>query len=171
MTMGTLLEQDKYRYAVEKMPRFQRLFRCCQECRFKPMQLVYRLLFRWCRQRNFIELSHQTVIGGGLYIGHPYCITINPQAVIGRNVNIHRGVVIGQENRGKRKGAPTLGDDIWIGINASIVGGVKVGNDVMIAPGAFANRDVPSHSVVIGNPCIIKHKDHATEGYINHKSQ
>ena len=151
--MGTLLEQDKYRYAVEKMPRFQRLFRCCQECRFKPMQLVYRLLFRWCRQRNFIELSHQTVIGGG------------------RNVNIHRGVVIGQENRGKRKGAPTLGDDIWIGINASIVGGVKVGNDVMIAPGAFVNRDVPSHSVVIGNPCIIKHKDHATEGYINHKSQ
>ena len=64
-----------------------------------------------------------------------------------------------------------LGDDIWIGINASIVGGVKVGNDVMIAPGAFVNRDVPSHSVVIGNPCIIKHKDHATEGYINHKSQ
>lgn len=106
-----------------------------------------------------------------VYIGHPYCITINPQAVIGRNVNIHRGVVIGQENRGKRKGAPTLGDDIWIGINASIVGGVKVGNDVMIAPGAFVNRDVPSHSVVIGNPCIIKHKDHATEGYINHKSQ
>lgn len=58
-----------------------------------------------------------------------------------------------------------------LGINASIVGGVKVGNDVMIAPGAFVNRDVPSHSVVIGNPCIIKHKDHATEGYINHKSQ
>ncbi|WP_353939726.1 hypothetical protein [uncultured Bifidobacterium sp.] len=51
------------------------------------------------------------------------------------------------------------------------MGGVKVGNDVMIAPGAFVNRDVPSHSVVIGNPCIIKHKDHATEGYINHKSQ
>lgn len=43
----------------------------------------------------------------------------------------------------EEKGAPTLGDDIWIGINASIVGGVKVGNDVMIAPGAFVNRDVP----------------------------
>lgn len=101
----------------------------------------------------------------------PYCITINPQAIIGRNVNIHRGVVIGQENRGKREGAPTIGDDVWIGINASIVGGIKVENDVMIAPGAFVNRDVPSHSVVFGNPCIIKHKDHATEGYINHKSQ
>lgn len=71
----------------------------------------------------------------------------------------------------REKVLQTLGDDIWIGINASIVGGVKVGNDVMIAPGAFVNRDVPSHSVVIGNPCIIKHKDHATEGYINHKSQ
>lgn len=88
----------------------------------------------------------------------------------GMSISIE-GVVIGQENRGKREGAPTIGDDVWIGINASIVGGIKVENDVMIAPGAFVNRDVPSHSVVFGNPCIIKHKDHATEGYINHKSQ
>ncbi len=168
--MGTLLEQDKYRYAVEKMPRFQRLFRCCQECRFKPMQLVYRLLFRWCRQRNFIELSHQTVIGGGLIsdilIASP---SILKPLLGGMSISIE-GLLLARRIV-KRKGAPTLGDDIWIGINASIVGGVKVGNDVMIAPGAFVNRDVPSHSVVIGNPCIIKHKDHATEGYINHKSQ
>ena len=37
----------------------------------------------------------------------------------------------------------------------------------MIAPNSFVNVDVPSHSVVFGNPCIIKHRDWATEGYIN----
>ncbi|WP_258184968.1 MULTISPECIES: serine acetyltransferase [unclassified Bifidobacterium] len=167
--MGVLLEQDKRRYAVEKMPRFQRLFRRCQECHFKPLQLVYRLLFRWYRQKNYIELSYKTAIGGGLYIGHPYCITINPAAVIGRNVNIHRGVVIGQENRGRRKGAPTLGNDVWVGINASIVGKIVIGDDVLIAPGSYVNCDVPSHSVVFGNPCIVKYRENATAGYLNSK--
>ena len=45
--------------------------------------------------------------------------------------------------------------------------GVKIGNDVLIAPNTFVNIDIPDHSIVFGNPCIIKHKDNATEGYIN----
>lgn len=94
-------------------------------------------------------------------------ITINPKTVIGKNVNIHKGATIGQENRGSRKGAPTIGDDVWIGINAMIVGNVTIGNDVLIAPLAYVNFDVPDHSVVLGNPGRIIHKDDATEGYIN----
>ena len=116
-----------------------------------------------------IEIHGKCKIGPGLYLGHAYCITINPKAVIGANCNIHKGVTIGQENRGKRKGVPTIGDCVWIGINSTIVGNVKIGDDVMIAPNTFVNCDVPSHSVVYGNPCIIKHRDNATEGYINRK--
>lgn len=63
---------------------------------------------------------------GGLYIGHPYNITINSEVVIGENVNIHKGVTIGQENRGKRKGCPVIGNKVWIGVNATIVGAVMV---------------------------------------------
>lgn len=110
-----------------------------------------------------------TQIGPGLYIGHPYGITINPQAVLGKNVNIHKGVTIGQENRGSRKGAPTIGDDVWIGVNSTIVGKIVIGNDVLIAPNSYVNRDIPSHSVVFGNPCVIKFRENATEGYINHR--
>lgn len=44
---------------------------------------------------------------------------------------------------------------------------MKIGDDVLIAPNSFVNVDVPSHSVVLGNPCIIKSKENATEGYIN----
>ena len=78
-------------------------------------------------------------------------------------------MTIGQENRGVRKGSPVIGDCVWIGINAAIVGNVKIGNDVLIAPNSYVNCDVPDHSVVFGNPCIIKHRDNATEDYINNK--
>lgn len=110
---------------------------------------------------------NKTNIGPGLYIGHPYGITINPRAVIGKNCNIHRGVLIGQENRGKRKGVPTIGNNVWIGINAVVVGKITIGDDVMIAPNSFVNCDIPSHSIVFGNPCVIKHRENATESYIN----
>ena len=105
--------------------------------------------------------------GGGIYIGHAYNITINCRAKIGRNCNIHKGVVIGQVNRGPRKGYPTIGDRVWIGINSAIVGKVTIGDDVLIAPNSFVNIDIPSHSVVFGNPCVIKHRDWATEDYVN----
>ena len=47
-------------------------------------------------------------IGEGLYLGHAFNITINKNAVIGKNCNIHKGVTIGQENRGGREGSPVI---------------------------------------------------------------
>ena len=135
---------------------------------FKPVKLFYKALFRLWANRRGLEISAINQIGGGIYIGHAYNITINEKAIIGNNCNIHKGVVIGQTNRGQRMGAPIIGDRVWIGINAAVVGGITIGDDVLIAPNSFVNVDVPSHSVVFGNPCIIKHRDWATEGYVNH---
>lgn len=166
--MGALLQEDqsRYRQMHEKMPAFQKYYRLSQECTFKPLQLVYRFLLRHSRKRSLVELMYTCHIGGGLYLGHPYCITINPNARIGANVSIHRGAVIGQENRGKRQGTPIIGDNVWIGINAAIVGNIHIGNDVPIAPNSYVNRDIPDHSVVFGNPCTVRHRDNATESYI-----
>lgn len=99
-------------------------------------------------------------------MGHAYGITINANAIIGQNCNIHKGVTIGQESRGKRKGTPIIGNRVWIGVGAVIVGKIHIGDDVMIAPNSFVNTDIPSHSIVFGNPCIIKHRDSATQDYI-----
>ena len=101
-----------------------------------------------------------------MFIGHPYCITINPDVIIGSHCNIHKGVTIGQENRGKRKGTPKIGNNVWIGVNATVVGNIVIGDDVMITPNSFVNCDVPPHSIVMGNPCVIKHRDNATEAYL-----
>ena len=116
-----------------------------------------------------IEIYGKCKIGPGLYLGHVHCITINSNVVIGKNCNIHKGVTIGEENRGIRKGTPVIGNEVWIGVNATIVGKINIGNDVLIAPNTFVNCDIPDHSVVYGNPCIIKHRDWATENYINNK--
>lgn len=148
--------------------RFHRLLRKCQTSK-GIFNKLYRALFRLHCNKRGLEISSKTVIGEGLYLGHAYNITINGSAKLGKNINIHKGVTIGQENRGKRKGTPTIGDNVWIGINATIVGAVSIGSDVLIAPNSYVNCDIPDHSIVFGNPCIIKHRENATEDYINNK--
>ena len=119
--------------------------------------------------RTQITFPREVKAGSGIYIGHFGRLIIHPDATLGNNINIATGVTIGQSNRGERKGTPVIGNDVWIGTNAVIVGRVTIGDDVMICPGAFVNTDVPSHSVVIGNPAVIHHRDNATEGYINNR--
>lgn len=111
------------------------------------------------------QLPYTLTIGKGFYIGHLSGIIINPKVIFGDNVNVAQGVTIGQENRGKRKGTPVIGNEVWIGANAVVVGKIKIGNNVLIAPNSYVNFDVPDNSIVIGNPGKIINKDNATEDY------
>lgn len=123
------------------------------------------MLYRYARKFG-LECSPNVTIGKGLLLGHPYNITIGDGVVIGDNLNIHKGATIGVENRGKRMGAPTIGNCVYIGINATVVGRITIGDDVMICPGAYVNFDVPSHSIVLGNPGIVHSRENATELYV-----
>lgn len=165
--MNKYIKSDKVRTGGA-IPSFQ-LFMRKAKCSHGIINILYRILYKYFSSKRCIEIPWNLDCGYGLYIGHAYCITINPAAKIGNNCNIHRGVLIGQENRGKRKGVPVIGNEVWIGINSTIVGAITIGDDVLIAPNTYVNCDIPSHSIVFGNPCIIKHKDNATEGYINRK--
>ena len=147
--------------------KFHFFFRKSQTSNNRFTKLYYRLRHALNCKSHHLEISSSLRVGKGLYLGHPFCITINPCAVIGENCNIHKGVTIGQENRGVRKGTPTIGNMVWIGINSTIVGKITIGDDVLIAPNSYVNCDVPSHSIVLGNPCIIKRRENATENYIN----
>lgn len=170
-TFKQLYSSDRQRYKGDgsfPVRCFLWSLRKCQTCKNPLTKPFYRLVFSFLKSKWHIELSEKVSIGPGLYLGHPYCLTINPKTTIGANCNIHKGVTLGQENRGSRKGAPTIGNEVWIGINATIVGKINIDDDVLIAPNSYVNCNVPSHSIVFGNPCIIKHKENATEGYINH---
>ncbi|MDD3415809.1 MAG: serine acetyltransferase [Lachnospiraceae bacterium] len=123
------------------------------------------MLYKYSRKYG-LEISTNAEIGYGLYLGHPYNITVGGGVKIGDNVNLHKGCTIGRENRGKRIGVPTLGNCVSVGINSSIIGNVNIGNDVMIAPNSFVNFDVPDHSIVIGNPGVVHRKENATADYV-----
>ena len=149
--------QHRLRYIV--------YFRLSQNTKNKIFKLFYEYkLFRLCRKYG-LEIKTSTKIGKGFYMGHPYNITISPFAEIGNNVNIMKGATVGYSG-GKKRGAPKIGDCVYIGINSTVVGGITIGNDVMIAPNSFVNTDVPSHSIAIGSPAKIIPRENATNEYI-----
>lgn len=131
--------------------------------------LYWRIVLRHFQIKYGFQIYPETEIGEGLYLGHWGSLVINPKAKIGKNCNIAQGVTIGQQNRGKNEGYPIIGNEVWIGPNAVIVGKIHIGNNVLIAPNAYVNFDVPSDSVVTGNPAKIFPNESATRDYINHK--
>lgn len=128
--------------------------------------IFHRIHLHRYRFRYGFDISPLTRIGPGLYLGHFGGVVISPYAVLGSNVNIAQGVTIGAASRGSRQGAPTLGNRVWVGAHAIIVGKVTIGDEALIGPGAYVNFDVPSRAVVLGNPgAVVSHS--GSDGYIH----
>lgn len=134
-----------------------------------PLGIWYRVRLQSLSTKTGIQIPTETRIGKGLLIAHFGTIIINPAVTMGENINIAPNVLIGKANRGDRKGVPTIGNRVWIGAGAVIVGKVNIGDDVLIAPNAYVNVDVPSHSIVVGNPAVIHERENATQDYINNQ--
>jgi serine O-acetyltransferase len=127
---------------------------------------VARLMLGHLNYRMGISIPAGTRIGSGFYIGHFGGIVVSQKAVIGRNCNISQGVTIGRANRGRNKGYPVLGDNIYIGPGAVIAGSVRIGNDVAIGANCVVTMDIPDHSVVVGVPGRIISSE-GSVGYVN----
>ena len=138
------------------------LFRWYQS-RQRPF--LSRWLLRRCSLKTGIQIGWHTSIGKGLVLVHCGNIAVNNEAVVGENCTLYHGVTIGMEFRGNRRGNPVIGNKVWIGSNACVVGNVTIGDDVLMAPLAFVNFDVPSHSIVIGNPARVISRENATVVY------
>lgn len=130
-----------------------------------PISTISSLFIKYYMYKYGFQIGGK--IGPGFYIGHFGTIIVSVNAIIGNNCNISPGVTIGATRRGENKGSPKIGNYVWIGTNAIIVGGINIGNDVLIAPGAFVNFDVHAHSILVGNPARITPRENATAGYIN----
>lgn len=89
------------------------------------------------------------------------CIHISGDAVIGKNAVIFQGVTIGSNMiaESKKSGAPTIGDNCYIGAGAKIIGGITVGNNCRIGANAVVFKDVPDNCTVTigGGMRIIQH--------------
>jgi serine acetyltransferase len=89
-------------------------------------------------------------IGPGLTVQHGQGLVVSPKARIGSRVNLHQGVTIGE----RRQVAPVLEDDVSVGANAVVIGGITIGAGSVIGAGAIVVHDVPPGSRVVGQPAV-----------------
>lgn len=159
-----VLFQPGYKYSF--------LYRSCSYLHGKPIlfpfYMVARLFHRHYTFRYGISIPYNTVIGAGLYIGHFGGIVINPAAKIGMNCNLSQGITIGQLNRGKRKGVPLIGNGVFIGPGAYVLGSIIIGNNCVIGANAVVIQDLPDNAVVGTPPAIILSLD-GSDSYINRR--
>ncbi len=129
---------------------------------------MIRLLLKRYSYKFGYQIHPLAEIGKGLHLRYIGMILVNPGAKLGNNVNIQAGAIIGQVNRGKHLGCPVIGDNVWIGAYAVIVGNITIGNNVLIAPNSFVTESIPDNAVVSGNPAKIINFS-GTKGYIENE--
>jgi len=130
------------------------------------MKFYYQIRLHMEALKYGIEIPLYVDLGEGALLIHAYAITINSKTKIGKNVVIMKGATLGNIKSGIKAGSPTIGNNVYIGLNAVIVGNISIGDDVLISGNAFVNFDVPPHSVVVGNPGKIHRKEFAARDYI-----
>lgn len=116
-----------------------------------PLKVVYLFAYMFSEVVMEMCLDPLATIGGGLYISHIGGIHINPQAIIGTNCDITHRVTIGASALG-RQGAPIVGNGVYIGTGATLVGKIKVGNGAKIAANTLVITNVPDGATVMGVP-------------------
>jgi serine O-acetyltransferase len=99
-----------------------------------------------------IEIPRRAKIGPGLYIGHFGGITVSSIAVIGRNCNLSQNITIGVSGAGSKRGAPTLGDNVYVAPGARLVGKITIGNNVKIGANAVIHKDLPDNAIAVLDP-------------------
>jgi serine O-acetyltransferase len=102
-----------------------------------------------------IDLPYQADIGKGLYIGHFGGIIINPSVKMGEYCNLSQDITIGIAGRGEKRGSPTIGNRVYIGSGARLIGAITIGNDVAIGANAVVTKDLPDKAVAVGVPAKI----------------
>lgn len=120
-----------------------------------PVLLLCVFWQKWVEIIAGITIPYTAIIGHSFYIGHYGGIIINANAKIGANCNVSQGVTIGVSGKESNRGVPTIGDNVYMGANATVAGKIIIGNNVVIGANSLVNRDVPDNSTVVGVPASV----------------
>ena len=115
------------------------------------LSLLVRILHKAVSIMCSIDLHYSTRIGKGLMIHHGFGLVVHRNAVIGNNVVLRNGVVIGVKDVGLSK-APVVGDGVVIGAHAVLLGDIHIGNHATIGAGSVVLSNVGEGEVWAGNP-------------------
>jgi len=134
-----------YRFGVWSNQRRFRLTRWLTSKCYGLMKMVSEIV-------TGVDLDRGVKLGKGFHIVHPGMVYIHPETVFGDRCGVMHNVTIGT-NMGA--GVPVIGNDVFIGTGACVLGKVRIGDNVRIAANSLVITDVPADSVAIGVPAKI----------------
>ncbi|WP_442961347.1 sugar O-acetyltransferase [Pseudoalteromonas sp.] len=115
----------------------------------------------------YCDYGFNIELGDNFYANHNLTILDVCKVTIGSNVMFGPNVMISTathpidplERRITESGRPiTIGNDVWLGGNVSVLPGVSIGNNCVVGAGSVVTKDIPANSVAVGNPCKVIRK-------------
>lgn len=120
------------------------------------LRVPARLLSALARFWSGVEIHPGAEIGAGFFIDHGNGVVIGETAQVGRDCVLFHNVTLGGTGKHEGKRHPTLGDRVFVGTGATLLGPIHVGDDAKIGAGSFVHmRDVPADCTAVGTPAKI----------------
>lgn len=121
----------------------------------RGMPFVPRLISQINRFLTGIEIHPGAHIGRGFFIDHGMGVVVGETTIIGDRVTLYQGVTLGGTGKECGKRHPTIEDDVVIGVDASVLGAITIGQGAKIGGGAVVVKDVPPHATAVGVPARV----------------
>jgi serine O-acetyltransferase len=135
------------------------------------LPVLPRLLSNINRFLTGIEIHPAAKIGKGFFIDHGMGVVIGATAEVGENVTLYQGVTLGGTSLSHGKRHPTLGNNVIVGANASVLGAIAIGDNSKVGGGSVVVRDVPANATVVGVPARVVLQDGKPVQSINSRPQ
>ena len=130
------------------------LHRMAHACKRRHVPVLGPLFARLSLFLTGVDIAPAAQIGPGLLISHGVGIVIGGYARIGAGATILHAVTIGGPYPSRRREMPTLGDEVFLGAGAMVIGDIQIGDRVFIGAGAMVTEDVPEDSVVVSDATV-----------------
>jgi serine O-acetyltransferase len=129
------------------------------------LRLVARIVSVVARFWTGVEIHPAASIGKGFFLDHGAGVVIGETATIGDYCVMFHNVTLGGTGKYRGRRHPSVGDHVFIGTNAILLGPIHVGDHAKVGANAFViNRDVPPHCTAVGTPArIVKRDGEATD--------
>lgn len=102
-----------------------------------------------------VDIPFRATIGKGLRLKHPRGIVIHPRTVIGDNCTLFHQTTIGVDEHSGSIEVARIGNGVYIGAGAKIIGGVTIGHNAKIGANAVVYKDVPDFATAVSQQTII----------------